>query len=405
MDYFNKIDDIYLATLTKQNINIRFRIDLLDWTEENILKEITDNIIMGSGTLSINYQPGIRRTFSCDIANIDGEFTPSFRTGTLYATTKLKLYIGLRSYLNDDTYWFSQGVFLLTDVVNKSSGSNKIVTINAIDKFGIFGSELGYMQLQGDYKIEKETKIYSIIKDILSLDMENGYVIDCIKPFLDPIYKDEIMPYTLIKNKGEQMADVLITLANILGCNIYYDVEGVLTFSSGTDDCTYAREGVIYIFNEQSAGMSDFDLKIDYGSIVNSVTVVGTNVNDKVYSYTARNTDPFSPTRIEYVGLKECEPIESSMVYNEDRAKEYALYMLKRRSILQNILSFRSTPIPHLDVDKVIQITNSEYNFFESRFIIQSLQFPISTSEEITLETSNTAELPYFELQEGGSVE
>ena len=405
MDYFNKLDDIYLKTLTKQNINLRFRIDILDWTEENILKEITENIVMGSGSLSINYQQGVRRSFSCDIANINGEFTPSFKTGVLYATTKIKLYIGIRSYLGEDTYWWSQGIFLLTDVVNKSSGSNKIVTINAIDKFGMFGSELGYKQLQGDYKIEQGNKIYNIIKDILNLDMENGYVLDCKKPFLDPIYKDEIMPYTLIKNKGEQMADVLITLANVLGCNIYYDVEGVLNISNGTDDCTYAREGVIYTYNEQSAGTSDLDLKIDYGSIINSVTVVGTNVNDKVYSYTARNTDPFSPTRIEYVGLKECEPIESSMVYNDDRAKEYALYMLKRKSILQNIFSFKSTPVLHLDVDRVIVISQDDYNFFEERFIIQSLQFPIGTSEMFTVETSNTAELPYFELQEGDEVE
>ncbi len=405
MEYFNIYNENYLKTITQRNINIRYRIDIVDWTEENVSQEITENIIDGSGSLSVNYQQGVRRSFSCDIANIDNAFTPSYKTGMLYATTKIKLYIGLKNSVYGDTYWWSQGIFLITDVVNKTSGSNKIVTINCIDKFGMFGAELGYKQLQGDYKIEKQTKIYNIIRDILHLDMENGYVLDHKKPHFDPIYKDEVMPYTLIKNKGEQMADVLITLANVLGCNIFYDTEGVLNITSGTDDCTYAREGSIYIFNESSAGVNDLDLKIDYGSIVNSVTVVGTNVNDKVYSYTARNTDPFSPTRIEYVGLKECEQIESSMIYNEDRAKEYALYQLKRRSILQNSLSFKSVCIPHLDADKVIVITNEDYDFVEARFVIQSLQIPISSSEQITIQCSNVAELPYFELQEGDAVE
>lgn len=405
MEYFNTLNEAYLKTITQQNLNIRFRIDVLDWSEENVLQEITENIVMGSGSLSVNYQQGVRRSFSCDIANIGGLFTPSYKTGVLYATTKIKLYIGIRSYIYDDIYWWSQGVFLITDVDNKNSGSNKLVTINAIDKFGIFGADLNYKQLQGDYKIAAGTKIYDIFRDVLNIDMENGSVLDPIKPFLDPLYKDEVMPYTLIKNKGEQMAEVLITLANVLGCNIYYNTEGVLVLSSGTDDCTYAREGSIYTYNESSAGISDLDLKIDYGSIINSVTVVGTNVNDKVYSYTARNTDPFSPTRIEYVGLKECEQIESSMVYNNDRAKEFALFMLKRKSILQKVFSFKSIPVLHLDVDKVIVLSNDDYGFFEERFIIKSLQFPIGTTDMITVETSNTADLPYFELQEGDAVE
>jgi len=403
MEHFNVYDDVYLNTIKQQSSNIKFRIEILDWTEENVQQEITEDIVKGSGSLSVNYQQGVRRSFSCDLANIHNKFTPSFQTGVLYATTKIKLYIGLQAKIYNDTYWWSQGVFLITDVTNKSSGSNKLVTINCVDKFGIFGSELGYSQLQGDYKIEKDTPIYDIFRDILNIDMENGYVLDHQKPFLDPLYRHEIMPYTLVKNKGEQIADVLITLANVLGCNIFYNTEGILNVTTGTDDCTYAREGSIYVFDENSSETSDFDLKIDYGTIVNSVTVVGTNVNDQIYTYTARNTDPFSPTRIEYVGLKECEPIESSMVYSVERAKDYALYILKQRSILQNALSFRSVFIPHLDVDKVIVISNSDYNLFEARFIIKSLTIPITTTDEITLECSNIAELPYFDLTEGDS--
>lgn len=405
MEYFNVHNDIYLKTIKEQNYNVKFRIEILDWTEENVQQEITENIVKGSGSLAVNYQQGVRRSFSCDLANIKNEFTPSFLTGTLYATTKLKLYVGLEAKVYDDIYWWSQGVFLITDVVNKSSGSNKLVTINCVDKFGVFGDELGYAQLQGDYKIEKNTLIHNIFKDILSIDMENGCVLDHKKPFLDPLYYKEVMPYTLVKNKGEYMSDILITLANVLGCNIYYDTEGVLNVTTGTDDCTYAREGSIYIFNDDSCEAGDFDLKTNYGSIVNSVTVIGTNVNDKVYSYTAKNTDPFSPTRIEYVGLKECEPIESSMVYSEERAKDYALYLLKQRSILQSSFSFKSVFIPHLDVDKVIIVSNSDYGLFESRFIIKSLTIPFSESEEIMIESSNIAELPYFDLQEGDSIE
>ena len=66
-------------------------------------------------------------------------------------------------------------------------------------------------------------KIYDIIRSILLMDKWNGEVIDYIDPLLDPLYKDEVLPYDINKSAGSYLGDILIELANILGANIYYD--------------------------------------------------------------------------------------------------------------------------------------------------------------------------------------
>lgn len=403
MEYLNIYNEDYLKSVRRTQQNIKFKIEIVDWTENNVLNEITEDIVDGSGGISVNYQQGVRRSFNCDIVNEDGYFTPSHKTGILYVLTKLKVYIGLEYSVSKDVYWWEQGVFLLKNVSDAKSYDKKTVSINCVDKFGLFTNDLNYMQLQGDYQIPKGSVIYDVIKNILKTDMGNGYVIDYKTPILEPFFADEEMPYTLVKSKGSQMADLLIELANVLGCNIYYDVSGRLILESGTDDVTYSQYGTIYSFDEDYAEFGDFSIDYDYSNIVNSVTVIGTNVNDATYSYTAKNENPSSPTRIEYIGLKASEPIESSSVYSDDRARDYAIYVLKNKSILQSTSSFKAMFVPHLEVDRVIALTSDELNYYEERMIITSLNIPISTSDIMTVDCSNIASLPYYEMTEGST--
>lgn len=401
MEYTNIYNDDYLKAIRRKQQHVKFKIETVDWTENNVLEEITEDIIDGSGSITVNYQQGVRRSFNCDIVNESGYFTPSHETAILYATTKLKVYVGIEYPNKKDIYWWKQGVFLLKSVSDEKSYDKKVVSINCVDKFGIFTSDLNYMQLQGDYKIPEGTIIYDAIRNILSTDMENGNIIDYQTPKLELFFSSEVMPYTLVKAKGTEMGDLLIELANVLGCNIYYDTSGCLVIESGTDDVTYSQHGVIYAYDNQYEELTNFSIDYDYGSIVNSVTVIGTNVNDAVYTHTAKNESPISPTRIEYVGLKATDPVESAVIYSDDRARDYAIYLLKNKTILQAESSFDSMFIPHLDVDRVITITDEDLNYYEERLIVTSLNIPISTKDIMTIGCTNVASLPYYELTEG----
>ncbi len=231
------------------------------------------------------------------------------------------------------------------------------------------------------------------------LPIGNGNVIDPVEPFFDAIYKDVTMPYTLKKAPGEYMSTILIELANILGSNIYYDKTGRLNVRSGTTDMSYSQDAPIWDYTDVLPEYYGSTLSFNYTNVINSMTVVGSNVDGIVCSWTAENHNPLSPTRIEYIGRKEAVIIDSPMAYSEQRAKEYAEYMLKRKSILQEGITIQSAPIPHLDVDRVINITDKYYGYQQQRFIIQSLTLPLGVTAQASIIASNIATLPYYELQ------
>ena len=399
-EFLNVINSEYQILAKQDIIYPKFKIELIDQSEKNIIKEITEDIVLNTGSVSINYQQGVRRSCSFSIDNTTGEYTPSPVTGIFWIGTKFKLYYGLYDSDSSDIYWFCQGVFYVANPTNSHDYSSKIVNISGIDKFGYLGSDLGYNQLTGAYQFKADQKIYNIIKDVLMLETGNGGVIDPIPPTLDPLYKDEVLPYDLKKSSGDYLGNILVEIGNILGANIFYDRNGSLTVKSGTLDISYSSEAPIWNFSDKELEYMSSNLTYDFSNVVNIITVVGTNVNDKIYTYTAENRNPLSPTRIDYIGRKEIAPIETSIVHNDKSAKDYANFELNKRSIVQSGINFSCSFLPHLDVDFVCAITDEYLGFTEERFVIQSVDLPMSNEGMASVTASNLASLPYYELLE-----
>lgn len=103
MDYINKINNRYIEVSKRPVIYPRFKVSILDHME-NEIDEITREITTDNkGSISVNYNSGVRRTCSLTIADIDGRFIPS-PSGYFWIGRKFKLYIGLYDDETDDTY-------------------------------------------------------------------------------------------------------------------------------------------------------------------------------------------------------------------------------------------------------------------------------------------------------------
>ena len=89
--------------------------------------------------------------------------------------------------------------------------------------------------------------------------------------------------------------------------------------------------------------------------------------------------------------------INSSFVYNLETAQNYADYLLKIKSIVQVTIDFNSSLIPHIDVNNIVGISDTYFDYVQQRFIIQSLNIPLSTSGLMDISASNIADLPYYE--------
>jgi hypothetical protein len=433
MEYVDIFNDEYIAIAKKSVIYPRFKIEILD-DYENAIMEITQDISAdSSGTISVNYQQGVRRSCSITIIDKDGIFIPKSENGLFWINRKFKLYVGLdnkRNIIEDipllyddnqtnevlysdnaddlllarqgvstetDTYWFSQGVFYITNPSTVRDFSNQKVTINGIDKFGILTSELGYNQLTGTYVISAGTNIYNAIKDILILDKGNGTVLDPISPILDSLFVNEVLPYDINKSPGSYLGEILIEIAKILGCDIFYDVNGVLNLVSGTIDISYSQKSSIWEYDDILPEYSGASLNHNFVNAINVVKVVSDNINGELFEFTAENNNPTSPTRIEVIGRKELALINSSFAYDQQTAENYATYVLNIKSIVQVQINFDSSLIPHIDVNQVVGVTDNYFNYIQQRFIIQSLDIPLSTSGLMNISASNIADLPYFE--------
>jgi len=396
MEYYNSSSRRYFDIVKREIVHPIFKVALLDYNE-NVVQEITRDISSNNnGSIDINYQQGVRR--SCSITFIDpyGEYIPDVNKGIFWLNQKFKLYVGLEDLDTGDKYWFSQGVFYVNDpIINRTE---KIVTINGVDKFGFFGSELNYNQLEGTYLIPEGTRVFDAIINILLLDRGNGQVIDPIAPILDVTYKNNVLPYDINKSPGSYLGDILIEIANVLGANIYYNTEGQLVLSSGTLDMSYSNKSPIYEFIDVLPEYGDSSLRYDYVNAINSITVVGSNVNGAVYQYTAENRNPMSPLRIDLIGKKTGALVETSNAGSLNDVMAYAKFLLNYKSIVQMAVDFSSSFLPHLKEDEVIEITDRYYKYEKERFIIQSIKIPLNPLDKMTISASNITSLPYYEL-------
>jgi len=396
MEYYNSSSRRYFDIVKREIVHPIFKVALLDYNE-NVVQEITRDISSNNnGSIDINYQQGVRR--SCSITFIDpyGEYIPDVNKGIFWLNQKFKLYVGLEDLDTGDKYWFSQGVFYVNDpIINRTE---KIVTINGVDKFGFFGSELNYNQLEGTYLIPEGTRVFDAIINILLLDRGNGQVIDPIAPILDVTYKNNVLPYDINKSPGSYLGDILIEIANVLGANIYYNTEGQLVLSSGTLDMSYSNKSPIYEFIDVLPEYGDSSLRYDYVNAINSITVVGSNINGAVYQYTAENRNPMSPLRIDLIGKKTGALVETSNAGSLNDVMAYAKFLLNYKSIVQMAVDFSSSFLPHLKEDEVIEITDRYYKYEKERFIIQSIKIPLNPLDKMTISASNITSLPYYEL-------
>jgi hypothetical protein len=431
MEFTNVFNQGYMKAALQSNIRPRIKVEILD-ENESVISEITNEISADSvGRVSINYQQGVRATCSITLIDKDGSFIPKSENQLFWINRKFKIYMGLstrRNFAQDtflahgltpeqlvlyseleedivlagsgivgeiDTYWFSLGVFYVTNPSVTRDFSNQTVTIDGVDKFGIFGSELGYNQLETTYVIPAGTNIYQAIRDILLIDKGNGYVMDPIVPILDPIFSTQILPYDINKSPGSYLGEILIEFGYILGADVYYDVDGRFTLTASTTDLFYDQKASIWEFSDVLPEYSNSRLEFDFVNAINTVKVTADNVNGRIIEYTAENNNPASSTRIELIGRKVAPMINSSYIYSEQQAKEYAEFVLRNRSIVQTMISFNSTLLPHLNVNNVVGITDKYFDYVRQRFIIKTIDIPLDTKSLMSISASNIAELPF----------
>lgn len=405
MEYFNFTDYAYFQYLqSARHKMLKVKIELLS-DFENVVGDITKYFCKETdGQININYQQLVRRSCSITLMNVE----EAYRNISFWSERKFKLWIG--AIIGDDTYWFSFGIYLTKSV----KVSNHDLSIEAVDKGGILDGTLKTNMMASQVLIEKGSSIAQFFRDTLLLS-ENYFITDPVPPIIDRAFERAKIETDVSINRGEYVGKMFETVANAYGADIYYDVDGRFTVNI----LTGGNRGDGYnllpsLFDFTSANMKWIDPNIDYeNDYVNSVTVF-TNISAKNskgeeipnVSYTAYNNNPLSPLRISATRIRQIEPQEIAYINvlpnrMERICKEYANYLLFKNSMIAMSVSFTSQIMPHLDVDKIITITDETKGLSAARFVIQSLTIPLSANE-MSIQCTNTQTLPIDTNMEGG---
>ena len=451
MEFYNTDNEDFRKIAKHEVINPMVKIELLD-SHENAYAEFIEDISAEQiGTISESYNQGVRKTTSFTIFDPNGDFIPNPNNKNFWINRKFKIYVGLAktrfyseenpliysyneedliAYLKylkpnnwgnleeeiknssqdgvivtgednleinseEDIYWFSKGVYIITDISASHSEADKTVTINGVDKFGLFGSETGYNEMIGTFCIPKGLTIYEAIFLILNQDMGNGQVLDPIEPIIDPYYKNVTIPFDIDKGPGSYIGESLKDLANTFRADIYYDDDGRLNFWRSMLGEENSNLSVIWDFYDTNAEYMNYCLTYNLVKTVNRICVVGSNPNSSTpVMAIAENNNPISPISIQKIGIKN-RYIESDSIQTLTEAKDYADYMLESLSVEQNTISFECTLIPSLTVNKLFTLTDNFYGIQKESFLIQSLTCPIGIGT-MSLSGSNIKELPTY---------
>ena len=377
----------YLDALKKPVIVPCLKLEWLN-PDDTISHDITTSLYNTNGTLNITNQNGCRRTFNLQIHNEDGKFDVD--VNKIWLGQKVKLYLGL--YIDDTPYFIQQGVFYITNPTDIINPSTKCIQINCIDKWGALdGTVLG--TLDGKYKVPVGADIFIATKKLLMTDRGNGYPLDNIMPNISTYFKTKMTrrsdgelisvlqtPFTADIDRGQTYADVLIQFNTMLAGCIYYDTVGRLNIEPNEVDLLDFYKVFVYNFVQIICEILGKSRDYQFNEVYNDILCVGATINGYMASGRATNTNIQSDLCVQRIG-KKTKVFEDTNYYCDELCQDWANYLLRRNTILQSSLNITTIPMYHLDVNKLITITNEKNHLEQEKFLINSLSIPLGVGQ------------------------
>lgn len=378
-DYLNALEQPVLIPCLK-----------LEWLnpDDTVSHDITASLYNTNGTLNITNQNGCRRTFNLQIHNADGRY--DIDVNKIWLGQKVKLYLGL--YIGDTPYFIQQGVFYITNPTDIMNPSTKCIQINCVDKWGFLDGTL-FGNLDGIYKVPVGADIFGATKKLLMTDRGNGLPIDGTMPNISTYFNTKKVklsdgtmvsvlktPFTATIEKGQTYADVLLQFNTMLGGCIYYDIMGRLNIEPNEDDLLDANKEIVHAFDQYNCEILSKSRNYHFTDVFNDVYCVGATNNGYIAEGRATNNNIQSDLCVQRIG-KKTKVFEDTNYYADELCQGWANYLLRQNTILQSSITLTTVPMYHLDVNKLITITNEKNHLEQEKFLINSLSIPLGIGQ------------------------
>ena len=374
----------YLDML-KEDFTPYAELELL-YPDGTVQEKITNDFI-ATGDLNVNFQNGARRTASVTIENSRNQRAIS--PDSLWFGQQIRLNMGL--ILPDNTpYMLRQGVFYMDDPNHEFTPTANTLQLPLIDKWAYLDGHL-FGNLEGNYVANINENIYEHISAILAIDRGNGIAIDGVTPLLSSYFLGKTVtlpdgtsvpvtnvPYTMrVEPKGKTYADVLLEFNDMLTGIIGYDNTGRLRIEPSNYDLDDTDKPVQWEFHLTEKEYLGGTYTLKMSQVYNVVQVVGAILNGYQAKGQAVNQDVASETSVNSSLGRRVYRMEDSAYYADEQCQALAEWHLKRMKVLENSISFNSSPMYHLQENMLVNVTNPEKNYELEPFLIGGFTLPI----------------------------
>jgi hypothetical protein len=385
---FNDYTNLLNGNIFRQ----RVKVEMLRFADFSVETEITGDLINDSNSsLTVTRNNGIRRVVQFNmqnpIINNVAKNVPDMKNNFLSPRTPFRLWLGLADD-NDNTYFISQGIYLLSTPVVVSNFAEGTLTINGVDPFSLYDGTLGG-ELSNTYTIAAGINLYVAINDVLT---EQNYP---LSPILDSQFLTQVLPYTITTTSGNKLGDILVELAGMVSANCYFDINGRFVFAGDTQDEIKAS---LWDFSTNEFSYEGATNTYNYPNLYNSIVVIGSNINslnNVTYTATATNTNLASSTSVKNLGYTRTNLITDNLIPNNTQCLWRANYELKRAIAEECDIAILCVPVYHLDVDCVITLTDPLLNYTLERFLINSYTIPFNTGGQMSINAVSAVDIAY----------
>lgn len=364
------------AMLSPQ-VRVYIKIEIYD-SKMKYIKQLQQQVTSDIGTLAVNGDSPIRRSFKINLDNSLGEFIFGEKN-MIWLDKRIKLFIGLQTW-NGTLEWVPQGVFILTNPEDNHTLSGKTASINASDKAYLMTDNRG--KFVTEFIIAKDANIVSTIKTIA------GKVGETLFNFDTPDTANSKVKYELQYASGDNYWKAIEELATMANCQVFYDVNGYLKLKKiNLEEFDNAAITWSYTYGSSSEKLYAGNARVMNASeLYNDIVVIGGGSQSASVKYrlTVDETNsiwknhPYSVQKIGYNTLLwnggSPDVALETVQQCKDRAK---LELMKHLGFDEDIQLTISPNYLH-DVNDVITITDSNNGLTGDKYMIRSLDIPLS---------------------------
>lgn len=361
----------FVKSMVSPHNKLFIKLELFD-SDMNYLQEITQQVRRDLGTLAVNGDSAIRRSFKLTLDNSLGEFIFG-ENNLIWIDRRLKLHIGLKTR-DESIEYIPMGLFVLTEPEDAHSLDGKPTTINAVDKGYFLTDKRG--KFINEQIIETGAKISDTIRIIASHVGETMFNFDAIT---------DAVPYELTYSGTDNRWNAIQELATLAKCTVFYDVYGYLRLKK-IDLNKFENEPITWNYKYGDSMYAGNIRKFNDSNLYNDVVVLGGGSDTAVarYRLTIDETNPIwvnHPYSVQKIGYStyfhnggNFDPLLTTDEECKFRAK---FELMDKVGFIEDVQMTIAPNYLH-DVNDVIYLKDEENGIEGSKYVVRSLDIPLA---------------------------